>query len=243
MVALLELPGVRGAVDSARDAVDAVLAHRLLRRRSGEVSAEAGLRSARASAALEGAQVSLEQLRAGTGDPTLTGALRVATGLGSLVGTIDRAPLQALARLHSLAGRGIVPDGDLGRPRADPAVGARLAALAGLLASRRPGPALVLAAVVHGELLGLGAFEQVNGIVARAAARLVLIARGLDPKGLTVPDVGHLERQEEYRATAAAYAAGEPGPWLVHCAEAVRLGAVESLAVCEALVRTAETAG
>jgi hypothetical protein len=237
---LLELPGVRAAVLEARNGVDALLGHRLLRRRSAEVSAEAGLRSARASAALEGVDVGLDQIRAGTSDPLLTGALRVATGLGSMVDTIDRAPLQALARLHSLAARGLVSDELLGRPRLGEGIGPRLAALAELIAGRRTGPALLISAVVHGELLALQAFTPACGVVARGAARLLLVARGLDPKALTAPDVGHLERSAEYAQTALGYAQGDPGPWLVHCAEAARLGAVESVAICEALQRTAE---
>ncbi|HMA47444.1 MAG TPA: hypothetical protein VKP11_09635, partial [Frankiaceae bacterium] len=56
------LPGVPAAVDAARAAVDRLLAHRILRRRSAEVTAECALRSARASAALDGAEVPLPAL-------------------------------------------------------------------------------------------------------------------------------------------------------------------------------------
>lgn len=239
---LLELAGVRQAVDAARASVDTLLGHRLLRRRSGEVSAEAALRCARASAALDGHDVQLEQVRAGWDDAVLQGCLRVASGIGALVDTVDRAPLQVLARLHVLAAAGLSDDALLGRPTPDPMVGGRLAALADLIASRTGGSAVVLAAVVHGELLTLRPFPTANGPVARAAGRLVLVARGLDPKAVSAPDVGHLELKDDYEGAATAYAAGDPGPWLLHCAHAVRLGAVESLAVCEALVRTAEAA-
>ena len=44
-------------------------------------------------------------------------------------------------------------------------------------------PALVPAAVVHGELLAAAPFGTADGVVARAAARLVLLGRGLDPTG------------------------------------------------------------
>jgi len=237
---LTALPGVGAALDEARSAVDGLLGHRLLRRRSAELSAEAGLRCARASAALEGVVLPLEEVRVGSDDPTVQGSLRVSTGLGELVHVIDQSPLQALARLHVFAARGLATDAELGRPRSDPRVGARLAALTDLLVGPRPASALVLAAIVHAELLTLGVFEHGNGLVARAAARLVMVARGLDPKAVTCPDVGHLEREDGYRDAAAAYAAGDVRPWLLHCAEAVRLGAVESVAVCEAIVRTAE---
>ncbi len=189
-----------------------------------------------------GAELPLAAVWAGADDPVVQGALRVSTGVGALIDTLDHAPLQALARLHVLAASGLIGADGLGRPRADPVVGARLAALAELVASRRTSSALLLASVVHGELLALTPFAVANGLVARAAGRLVLVSRGLDPKAVTAPEVGHLERAADYAAASAGYAGGDPGPWLVHCAEAVALGAREGLAICEALLRTAEAA-
>ena len=49
LAALGALPGVTGAVDSVRKAVDRVYGHRVMRRRSNEVTAEAALRGARGS--------------------------------------------------------------------------------------------------------------------------------------------------------------------------------------------------
>ena len=63
LVALVDLPGVSEAVAETRAAVDALLGHRILRRRSAEVTAESALRGARASAELEGAHIELERLR------------------------------------------------------------------------------------------------------------------------------------------------------------------------------------
>lgn len=239
LLPLLDLPGVTAAAEAARAQVDALLGHRMLRRRSAEVSAEAALRGARASAALSGHAFTLAEVRDGVDDPVVQGALRVASGLGQLVDVVDRAPLQALARLHALAARGLVADDALGRPL--PGSGVRLAALADLLASRTAGSALLLGAVVHGEVLALDAFGAASGVVARAAHRLVLVARGLDPKAVTAPDVGHLELVDDYAVAARAYADGDVGPWVVHCCEAVRLGALDSVAVCEALLRDAES--
>ena len=48
----------------------------------------------------------------------MQGALRVSAGLGGLVPSGRRAPLQAVARLHVLAAAGAVPDEQLGRPAA-----------------------------------------------------------------------------------------------------------------------------
>ena len=101
-------------------------------------------------------------------------------------------------------------------------------------------PAVVLAAVVHGELLALTPFGAGDGVIARAAARLVLITRGLDPKAVSVPEVGHLELRQDYGDALAGYLSGTPdgvGAWLRHCCLAAELGAREGLAVCEAFQR------
>ena len=215
--------------------------HRVLRRQSAAVSSESALRGARASAALAGAEVSLADLRAGgTADPTVQGALRVVGGLGTLVTVWEQAPLQALARLHVLAGAGSVPTDRLGRPGGSPVVAARLRGLADLLAGGTQVPGTLLAAVVHGELATLAPFGGADDLVARAAERLTLVTRGVDPKAVGVPEVGHLERAEDYRSALAGYATGSAegvAGWLRHCAVAVELGAREGLAICEAVLR------
>ncbi|WP_261554489.1 hypothetical protein [Frankia tisae] len=310
------LPGVREAADRARAAVDTLLRHRVLRRQSAEVTAEASLRVARASAALEGHEISLDGLRgylsgAGTDapltpaapnpaaqsappaggevpaallpaglpslatpaldqpSPVVLGTVRLCAELGMLAPAWERAPRQALARMHVLLGRGYLPDDELGRPRADAGTrelldplrlgppphsvetSVRLDGLTGLLVAPTTAPAVVVAAVVHGELLALRPFGVLDGVIARAAARLVLISRGLDPKALTATDVGHLEVDQVddsgtpilgYRDAAAAYVnGGAQGvtAWVLHCARALELAARESLAICEALGRAA----
>jgi hypothetical protein len=238
---LLDLPGVTEALGTAREAIDRLLNHRVLRRQSAAVSSESALRGARASAALEGADVPLADLRAGSvDDPMVLGALRVSAGLGTLVGTWEQAPLQAVARLHVLAAAGTVPDDRLGRPSGEPAVAARLSGLARLVVGRSTVPGTLVAAIVHGELATLAPFGSADGVVARAATRLTLITRGVDPKSVSVPEVGHWERAGEYRAALAAYRTGEPdgvASWLRHCATAAELGAQEGLAICEAVLR------
>jgi hypothetical protein len=237
---LLALPGVADALGMAREAVDRLLNHRVLRRQSAAVSSESALRGARASAALEGSDVPLADLRAGRiDDPLVLGSLRVSAGLGGLVPVWERAPLQGIARLHVLAAAGTVPDCHLGRP----AVGTdtnRLAALARLVSDNRSAPGILLSAVVHGELATLAPFGSLDGVVARAAARLTMITRGVDPKSVGVPEVGHLERADDYRAALTAYSTGEAAgvaDLLRHCATAVQLGAQEGLAICEAVLR------
>jgi hypothetical protein len=237
---LLELADVAPALQDARGRVDAALRHRALRRHGGRVAAEISLRSAVASAALEGHPYDLDEVRAGTvTDPVLQGALRVAEGVGSLVDLWPKAPRQALARLHVLAARGVVPPDDLGRL----AAGAeRIDALAGLVAGNDETPPLLLAAIVHAELLTLRPFAGPAGLVARAAARLTLIGRGLDPRGLVAVEVGHLARQPEYEGASGAYATGTRDgvrSWLRHYAAAVEAGAEEVVVVGDGVLAAA----
>jgi hypothetical protein len=249
---LVALPGVGEAVDGAREAIDRLRAHRVLRRQAEKVVAESALRGARASAALEGADLGLDVVRrtvqAGgvlpEGEaPVVAGALRVAAELGSMQATWTRAPLQALARLHTLAAAGLTAPASLGRPRPGGDRAERLAALGVLVGAPSTAPAVVVAAVVHGELLAVDAFEGANGVVARAAARLVLVTRGLDPGGVSAPEVGHVELGiSAYAEAAAGYRRGGAeglAGWVVHCAEACVLGAREGIAVCEAIARGA----
>jgi hypothetical protein len=237
LAALSDLAGVAPALEAARDRVDNALRHRALRRHGGQVAAEASLRGAVASAALDGHRYGLEEVRAGTvTDPVLQGALRVAEGMAPLVDLWPRAPRQVLARLHVLAARGVVPDAVLGRPAAAGVVSNRLDALSALVAGNAATPPLLLAAIVHAELLTLRPFAGPAGIVARAAARLTLIGRGLDPRNLVAVDVGHLAREPEYVGAAGAYATGTSDgvrSWLRHYAAAVTAGADELTAICD----------
>ena len=236
---LLELPGVADGVGRARAAVDALLGNRTLRRRSADVSAESSLRGAWASAQLSGEDVSLADVRSGAaaGRPLVQGALRAQAAIGSLADTWTRAPRQALARLHALAAADLTDADELGRPR--PGTAERLDTLAEVLALTSA-PAVVVAAIVHGELLGLDAFPPASGLVARAAVRLTLVERGLDPKSLVVVEAGHRELRAAYDAALGGYRSGTPegiATWLVHGCDALVAGAQEATAICEALAR------
>ncbi|MFC3984978.1 oxidoreductase [Streptosporangium jomthongense] len=252
LAVIAEMPGVPEAVAEARKAVDRLYGHRVLRRKSPEVSARSALRGARASAALDGADVPLEAVPE-TADPVVQGALRVSAELGRLGATWRTAPRQVLARLHTLAASG--QGEDLGRPRSsttapDPlglgaAPGpeetvARVDGLVGLLTGPTSAPALVLAAVVHAELAVLRPFGSADGVIARAAERLTLVEYGLDPKSLAVVEVGHLELGAAYPRGLRAYLSGTPdgmATWVRHCADAVVLGVRETTAICEAMQR------
>jgi hypothetical protein len=236
---LLDLPGVADGVERTRAAVDALLGNRTLRRRSPDVSAESSLRGAWASAWLAGHELSLDEVRSGTAasDPMVQGALRAQSAIGPLADTWTRAPRQALARLHALAAADLVGPDALGRPT--PGSAQRLDTLAEVLRATGA-PAVVVAGIVHGELLGLDAFTPASGLVARAAVRMTLVERGLDPKSLVVVEAGHRELRAAYDAAIQAYRSGTAdgiATWLVHCADAVVAGAQEATAICEAIAR------
>lgn len=243
---LAELPGVAEAAEEAREALGRAHRHRHNLRGWPKSAAEAALRAARASSVLDGGALQLSD--DGAADPVLAGALRVSEavegGATTLVGVWQRAPLQAIARLHALAAADIADDDRLGRPRTDADVGTRLALLADIVTGRNSGstrgrevPAPVLAAVVHGELLTLAPFGVADGVVARAASRLVSITTGLDPHGLGVPEVYWMRQSGDYRAAARGFASGTADgltAWILLSCRALHAGAREALSIAQA---------
>jgi hypothetical protein len=237
---LMDLPGVAEASDEARAALGRAHRHRANLRGWPASAAEAAWRAARASSVLDGGPARLDDVAEPIGDPVFGGALRVAQALegggGALVGIWERAPLQALARLHMLAAADQVGDDRLGRPRADAQVGPRLELLAELVTGRTRASAPVVAAVAHGELLTLRPFGSADGVVARGVSRLVTITSGLDPHGLGVPEVSWMRKRVEYRNAARGFADGTPSglaAWLLLCCRAMHDGAQEALSIAE----------
>ncbi len=215
---------------ASRDGIDALLRDRGLRRTAPQLTAESLLLGAHASAVLDGSTATVDELREGPTDDSAAAALRVSTEVLGLVPVLAHSPLQALARLHIVAAKGVVADADLGRPR-DPVATERLAGLARLLLDRSSAPALVAAAIVHAELRTVAPFASHNGIVARAAERLVMVARGVDPTSLTVPEAGHLALRPQYESNLIGYVEGGPAgvhAWLLYAAEAYTAGAQAS---------------
>lgn len=206
-----------------------MLRDRGLRRTTPAQTAESLLRGAHASAVLEGSASSLDEIRDGSADEIAQAALRVSTGVLALVPTITSTPLQALARLHALAGAGVVGDDSLGRPVSAEA-SARLAGLAKTLLATNA-PALLVAAVTHAEIVTVAPFASHNGIVARAAERLVLVARGVDPASVVVPEAGHLALRPQYESNLRGYEIGGQNglhAWLLYAAQAYAAGSEAS---------------
>jgi len=223
---LLRLEGVPSAYAAARDGIDALLRDRGLRRTSPEQTAEALLIGAHASAVLEGSLSSLDEVRDGDGDAVAADAVRVSVHLLSLVPTLRTAPLQAFARLHALASG----EEESGRPRDAESLG-RLQALGRLLGGTTSAPALLVAAVVHADLATAAPFPSHNGIVARAAERLVWVARGVDERSVLVPEAGHLALRAAYESNLRGYRDGGVAgvhAWLRYAAEAAAKGAEAS---------------
>jgi len=254
---LAELPGVAEACEEAREALGRAHRHRFNLRGWPQTAAEAAVRAARASSVLDGGSLTItgDEARASeatgddtgaseaTGDvldPVLAGALRVAEalegGATALVGVWQRAPMQAIARLHALAAADLTDDDRLGRPRPDADVGRRLELLGDVIAGARV-PAPVLAAVAHGELLTLAPFGVADGVVARAVSRLITITSGLDPHGLGVPEVYWMRQSGDYRAAARGFESGTPDGlkvWILASCTAFHAGAREALAIAQA---------
>jgi hypothetical protein len=153
-----------------------------------------------------------------------------------LVGVWQRAPLQAIARLHALAAADIADDDRLGRPRPDTDIGRRLELLADVVTGGSRVPAPVLASVVHGELLTLAPFGTADGVVARAVSRLVTMSSGLDPHGLGVPEVYWMRQSGDYRAAARGFASGTAESltaWVLMNCRALQAGAREALSIAQ----------
>lgn len=221
---LTELEGVPSAFASTRDGIDVMLRDRGLRRTSPEQTAESLLRGAHASAVLGGSTSSLEEVRNGSGDEIAQASVRVSSELLSMVPVLGRSPLQAFARLHALTG-----GASAGAPVTAQAA-ERLGSLSRTLL-HTSAPALLVAALVHADLATAEAFADHNRIVARAAERLVLVSRGVDPASLVVPEAGHLALRAEYESNLRGYRdGGRTGlhSWLLYAAQAQTKGAEAS---------------
>ena len=148
-------PDIAAAVATARAACRELREHPVMRRLRAEAAAEASVRAARASAALEGGRLPVALVRdAARGavpypddaaGATVRGAVRALAAAGQLAGTWPRAPWQALASLHVAAAARLVPDEALGRPRRPgeaPGDGRDLLDAAGREVEAPDGPAL-----------------------------------------------------------------------------------------------------
>ncbi len=247
-----ELPGVQDAVEKANDYVARLHRHPKNLRGWNITGSEGVLRGARASAQLDGGTPRLPEDGQVT-DEVLAGALRAAEllapdGITETQSTWRRAPLQMIAKINSLASpqmsdesfrkkaahsaEFLVP----GRPKR--AMDGRLQLLAELLTGGAKVNSVILSAVIHGELLTLEPFGDANGVTARACSRLCTIAGGLDPRGLSVPEVWWNRHRDEYRDKARGFASGQPSSvaeWIIFHAEGISEGSLEGKSIADAV--------
>jgi hypothetical protein len=239
LVSLSALPGVAQATDAARQACTQLRWHQGLRRRIPAAAAESRVRGARASAALDGAEMGLDVVRdlmcgarawPQSPDPleaVLQGAVQATAETEHIRLTVVTAPSQALARVHAAAAGHLLPQSQVGRPRQageisrefsdlgpspdETIVRQRLSGIVELLLCVSDAPAVVVAALVHAELATVRPFIRGNGLVARAMERAIIQASGLDPTGVVVAELGHgAGGGAAYLGALAAYGSGTP---------------------------------
>lgn len=237
-------PEVAAAAETSRTAFDAMLWDRSLRSAAEELSRRSALAGAASSAGIDGIEIEWRVWEAGqAGDDTPMG--KAAAGIVAMYAQLpalrqvwETAPLQALAKLHALVAVPVTPD-DVGRPRggaaedplhigdAPPAgsVPPRLADLARRVSAPTAAPALVVAAVVHAELMTLQPFTYGSGLVTRAVDRLVLGSRGVDPDNWSVPEAGlHAQGRSAYARALREYGRGDVAQWVQFYCGAVAEG-------------------
>ena len=269
--AALRLAGIEEvaeAVAEAREACTRLRWHQALRRRIPEAAAESRIRGAAASGELEGARLSdaiVRDLMRGAStwhepmDPVeavMKGVIAATAETEVLARVVARSPLQALARLHTVAAADLLAPDQLGRPRhgdedcrelievspAAPAgeVMGRLRGVVDLITAMDSVPVPVVVGLVHAELMLTRPFLRGNGVVARAVERLLVQAGGLDPTGVAVTELGHgRQGGPAYLGALTAYARGDqPGVvlWLVHEAKALASAAAEGERVADAVL-------
>ena len=215
-------PATAEILAAARAEIDALLWRRDVRSNAVEVAASSMERGARDSAAIDGADLAVvDDSPMGR---VLDAAIRLTAAVPGQVEVFATAPLQALAHLHALTATGFVPDDELGRPRAgdradDPlnlgavppaaAASERLSLLARTLTTPTEAPALLVAAIAHAELAVVRPFTWGSDLVARAAVRLVIAGRGVDPSLFSIPEHGMFEMgRPAYVRALQGYAAG-----------------------------------
>jgi len=239
LVQLSELPGVSEATDAAREACTQLRWHQALRRQIPSAAAESRVRGARASAALDGAEMDVDLVRdlmrgavawSPNPDPVeavLKGAVQATAETEHVRAMVIAAPSQALARVHLAAAGHLLPEAQVGRPRRageisrefsdlgpapdEDVVRQRLSGIVELLLCAMDAPAVVVAALVHAEIATVRPFVRGNGLVARAIERAVVQASGLDPTGVVVAELGHgAGGVAAYVGALAAYGSGSP---------------------------------
>ncbi|STD15772.1 Uncharacterised protein [Dermatophilus congolensis] len=270
------LPELRSQVAQAAGACSRLRFHEGLRRHLPEIMFESRVRGAHGSAALSEGRASVDRVRqlsvpGALWPPTTDPSNRVTRAAIALTAEVDRldskfedAPRQAVARLHAVAGNALAV-GQVGRTRVagegcsellsalgrEPEADDARASLFALLNEFRQGVTspVLLAALVHGEVLRSRPFPCANGLLGRALERLLLRSRHVDSTRAVVPEAGHFAMGvDDYFTAAAAYARSRDRGdmdgvvvWVQHCCHAIAHGAAEGGRVADAARAAAVT--
>jgi hypothetical protein len=236
----LDDPEVSDALTRARGAIDELLWRRDIRAQAAAVSAFSRVRGAHDSAAMEGADIA-----AAENSPmgrVVAAAAAITGEVPALVDVWGKAPLQALARLHAVAAHEHLPAEKLGRPRVDnetaddplslgvapqaTAASQRLTLLADVASVSAEVPALLVAGIIHAELVSARPFAWGSGLLGRAAVRLVIASRGVDPSLFSIPESGMMNvGRPAYVRALRSYEEAEVDKYLIWFAQAVWSGA------------------
>lgn len=246
-------PAIAPLIDEVRDACTELRWHPALRRRIPEAAAESRVRGARASADLEGARVdeaTVRRMLCGAAEPAtgrdatdsvVRAAVQATVAAEQVLALLRTAPGQAITRIHLAAGAPLLPAEDVARLRRE---GEVVRELTDLGAPRRPAPAAapayVVAAITHAELAHVRPFLRGNGLVARAVDRAYVVASGLDPTGVAVPEVGlgHAG-STAYVGSLAGYATGRREGvelWLQHWGRSMLEAVAEGRRIADAVL-------
>ena len=159
------------------------------------------------------------------------------------IAVAGRVPLDAVAAPRPAGtapvegGPGPAPDGE--------ALTARLEGVLRLI-DLPAVPALVRAAVVHGEMVAARPFLVGNAAVGRLLVRHLITRDGLEPTGVAVADQYPGRVPLAYADAAAAYAGGTRDgvvAWVVWQAEAILVGIQEGRTICRTVLAGTTAAG
>lgn len=238
---LLTIPRISDECESTLKAIDELMWNRTVRRHKDALVPYTRRIAGFATAALDGAQMPKDPTMEPEVSPmgSLSDQGLLVTAEADLQRLAFRTePLKVLARLHTF----VSTDEDRGRPRTtndvnDPlrlgslppheVLQERMSQLVDLVIESKASSILV-AAIVHAELVTLRPFTQGSYLVARASTRLILAARDVDNDGLVMSEYGaFLLGRPAYVKALTGYISGTRegvAAWVAWQGEAIRRG-------------------
>ena len=219
---LLDIEGIAQACADSLKSIDELMWNRTVRRHKEYLIPYCRRISGYATASLDGAQMpndpTMEPEASPMGELADAGLLVTAEAdLQTLA--FKSEPMKVWARLHTFASS----EENRGQPRAsneviDPlrlgnlppheVLQERLTQLTDVILNSKA-PAVLVAAIAHGEIATLRPLHEGSYLVARATVRLVLAARDVDPDGLVMSEYGaQLLGRPTYVKALNAYMSG-----------------------------------